>query len=571
MSNTIKEPPQALGPKLLLGAEPPWSYFLWNIGPRCNKSYVFADEFTELTEIHVPHDLAVAKNSIETCGPQYMWNFAKKIINPYELVYTYKKNNIPKSLSMHVPLSRSYFKMIEIIHFLVKLDEDDYVWEDRCARSFENESEIQKNGGSQSRHHIDLTQKSPICTFHLAEGPGGFIEAIVNMRNNPSDKYYGMTIMDDVENCKIYSLPKVEEKGANVPGWKKTESFLRSHPNILLEYGVDGTGNILSIENFMYCRNKYGGSMDFITADGGFDFSIDFNNQEMNMASLLFAQICYAFCLQKQGGCFILKIFDCFMDHTVDILYILSSFYEKVYITKPQTSRYANSEKYIVCKNFLFENDNDIFPYLKNAFQKMSLGLDSAELFSQSQKIDTRTNTRTNTHIKSHIYRFLKIPVSLHYIYRLEEYNSIFGQQQIENIYQTIILIEHTSNQRIREDETHILARDRDRRCEASEILKNGGVGGFGDGESSKKNCNQKWHKIREVSGDIGRDTTPEISSSTILGRGSDASHLRTIANIRHPKTDNLLRTNIQKCIQWCIKHNISYASLDSVLEMSRR
>ena len=522
------------------------------------------------------HYLFEIKNKIK----QYEnnWNEYKKYTNPYEFINTIipGKN---RCVAKYKPLSRSYFKMIEIIHFLVKLDEDDYVWEDRRTGSFEDESEIQKNGGYQNRH-IDLTQKSPICTFHLAEGPGGFIEAIVNMRNNPLDKYYGMTIMDDVENCKIYSLPKVEEKGMNVPGWKKTESFLRSHPNILLEYGVDGTGNILSIENFMYCRNKYGSSMDFITADGGFDFSIDFNNQEMNMASLLFAQICYAFCLQKQGGCFILKIFDCFMDHTVDILYILSSFYEKVYITKPQTSRYANSEKYIVCKNFLFENDNDIFPYLKNAFQKMSLGLDSSALFSQSQKVSSR--------IKSHIYRFLKIPVSLHYIYRLEEYNSIFGQQQIENIYQTIILIEHTSNQRIREDETRMLARDRDRRCEASEILKNEG---FGNEGLSKKNCNQKWHKIREVSGDIGRDTgeqipeelgivlqnhntTPEISSSTILlgtRRGSDASHLRTIANIRHPKTDNLLRTNIQKCIQWCIKHNISYASLDSVLEMSRR
>lgn len=60
----------------------------------------------------------------------------------------------------------------------------------------------------------------------------------------------------------------------------------------------------------------------------------------------------YAIALQKQGGTFILKVFDIFAQATIDILYILSSLYEKCYIIKPNTSRNANSEKYIVCKLF---------------------------------------------------------------------------------------------------------------------------------------------------------------------------------------------------------------------------
>ena len=48
----------------------------------------------------------------------------------------------------------------------------------------------------------------------------------------------------------------------------------------------------------------------------------------------------YRLCMQKQEGCFILKIFDCFMKRTIDLLYLLSSFYIKTYVTKPQTSRY---------------------------------------------------------------------------------------------------------------------------------------------------------------------------------------------------------------------------------------
>ena len=45
-------------------------------------------------------------------------------------------------------------------------------------------------------------------------------------------------------------------------------------------------------------------------------------------------------------------MFDTFTHASIDILYILSSLYEKVYFYKPQTSRPGNSEKYIICKKF---------------------------------------------------------------------------------------------------------------------------------------------------------------------------------------------------------------------------
>ena len=125
--------------------------------------------------------------------------------------------------------------------------------------------------------------------------------------------------------------------------------------------------NILSLANFVDVCKIYGSSMDLITADGGFDFSLDFDNQEFNMTKLLYGQVIYALCMQNRGGCFILKVFDCFMQQTIDILAILSSFYEHVYITKPQTSRYANSEKYVVCKGFLQTTNHHFYPFLYKA------------------------------------------------------------------------------------------------------------------------------------------------------------------------------------------------------------
>ena len=192
---------------------------------------------------------------------------------------------------------------------------------------------------------------------------------------------------------------------------------------MFIENGVDNTGNILRLCNFVGCVEKYGNSMDFITADGGFDFSFDFNSQESHIIRLLFAQIAFAICMQKKGGTFILKVFDCFMLHTLDILYLLSSFYENTYLCKPETSRYANSEKYIVCKNFIFSSNADYFPFFFRCFQKMS-----------------------ESPFQKPIARFLNIPLSNLFMTNLEEMNCIFAQQQIENIYNTISLIENNEN-----------------------------------------------------------------------------------------------------------------------------
>ena len=312
----------------------------------------------------ISHYLSIMKEKITSREKQ--WDIYKKYTNPYEYIHTvspFKK----KAVSKHKPLSRSFFKMVEMMQT------------------------------------FKMQFRGPIRTFHLAEGPGGFIEAVRHLRDNKDDLYIGMTLLDD-------------KKGdSSIPAWKKSDGFLKSNPNVFLENGADGTGNILSFENFEHVVAKYPEKMDLITADGGFDFSVDFNQQEIFIGNLLFAQMAFAVCLQKYKGKFVLKIFDCFMQHTIDILYILSSFYEKVYIMKPNTSRYANSERYVVCIGFLYDNSASFYPFISSAFQSMT----------------------------TRVHRFLNIPVSNVFIKKLEEYNAIFGQKQIQNIHFTLSLIEN--------------------------------------------------------------------------------------------------------------------------------
>jgi len=301
------------------------------------------------------------------------WDNYKKYTNPYEYIHT----NIPntkQSICKLKPLSRSFYKMIEMCN---------------------NFNII---------HELPSTCK----TFHLAEGPGGFIEAIVSLRKNTNDTYYGMTLNHD---------------SPDVPGWKKSQYFLKSNPNVIIENGADNTGNLLSEDNLEYCFKTYGNSMDLITADGGFDFSLDFNSQEIVSLKLIYAQICYAIAMQKKNGTFILKVFDLFTKPSLDMLFLLSCLYKKVYIVKPNTSRLANSEKYIICKQFKLESSSSILYEISKTFYYLK-----------------------NT---SNISSILNIDIPYYFINKIEEYNSLFGQTQIENISNNLNLLQNYRTEKI--------------------------------------------------------------------------------------------------------------------------
>jgi 23S rRNA U2552 (ribose-2'-O)-methylase RlmE/FtsJ len=378
------------------------------------------------------------------------WDNFKKYTNIYEYIHTnnpYKK----RSVSKYKPLSRSYFKMIELIHEF-RLIPCILPYEDKSSPEQHNSvGLVAEHSTHESRDHevVEMTKNHltpsirnipeippglsvgvsfkdtppyfPIRTFHLAEGPGGFIEAVVNFRKNPYDTYIGMTIQDN-------------KNDGTIPTWKKSDHFLTSNPNIQIENGADGTGDILSIKNFEYCYHTYRSTMNFITADGGFDFSTDFNNQELQIVELLFAQIAFALVMQKPGGHFVLKIFDCFYNSTIDLLALLSSFYKTVYITKPQTSRSGNSEKYVVCKYFTNEHSaKDFYPYLHKAFSQNPSTRHPLSQHVQQTSVDPVATT--------YICRYLNLHIPIYFQLKLEEYNSGFGFHQIENIHNTLAMI----------------------------------------------------------------------------------------------------------------------------------
>jgi 23S rRNA U2552 (ribose-2'-O)-methylase RlmE/FtsJ len=240
------------------------------------------------------------------------WEYYKKIVNPYELVYTQKKyDNFPESVCLLHPLSRSYFKMVEIMEI----------------------GQFFKDFGKQPN--------TKLRSAHVCEGPGGFIEGFLDKCERNKMKFVQATAIT------------LKPRQPNVPGWKRAAGFLKRNPNVRIEYGADGTGDLLHYENQDAFIAACGpGSAHLFTGDGGFDFSMDYDSQEQTIFPLLLASVRTGCEVLAPNGLFVLKFFDIYYPGTQDLLYFLSQHFQQWTLYKPATSRPCNPELYLVGLRF---------------------------------------------------------------------------------------------------------------------------------------------------------------------------------------------------------------------------
>jgi hypothetical protein len=268
--------------------------------------------------------LQQAKNEINLFYQEGKWDDYKKVTNPYEYIFLSWNRRSSRSVATRQPLSRSYFKMIEM-------------WK-RLDLTAELAMLVKRNVGIGLR------------TAHAAEGPGGFIEACLTMATKNMIK---LTDWGYVGSNAI----TLRSEAKNVPGWRKAAKFLAYWPQITIHDGEDGTGNILTKANQDHfvkstnMRNPNGAHL--YTADGGFDFSGDYNAQEDSIFPLLLAESIIGLKVLGKGGCMIIKCFDTTEQPTLDLLWLLSRAFRTWGITKPHTSRSGNAERYFIGKGYL--------------------------------------------------------------------------------------------------------------------------------------------------------------------------------------------------------------------------
>lgn len=309
--------------------------------------------------------LQKSKEQIDKIQNTIDWDNAKKITNPHELIYI-KNKNYNNSISNYKPVSRSFFKLIEI----------------------------------NTKFKI-INSNEKINIGCLAEAPGGFIEAI----------YYKYP----QNNINIYGISIYPNK-YTVPNWNKLYKNIKKK-NIKLDYG-----NLYKIEVIKkYILQFKNNKASLVTADGGFDFSKNFNNQEIDSHKIIFNEILIAILILKNNGNFVCKIFDIFNIMTVQIIYLLNTLFNKVNIYKPSTSRSANSEKYLVCIGFKGISHN----IKNNCFR----------LFNEIIKCTCKNNNIS-----------LNIKVPNDFMHYIDKYNEKFVNNQIVFLNKTLNIINKNNN-----------------------------------------------------------------------------------------------------------------------------
>lgn len=175
----------------------------------------------------------------------------------------------------------------------------------------------------------DLLYFADVCA-----GPGGFSEYVL-FRKKWESKGFGFTL-------------KAEND------FKLHDFFVGPPETFSPYYGANEDGNVYNPENIKsledMIREETGSGVHFMMADGGFSVEGQENIQEILSKQLYLAQCLVALSIVRTKGHFVVKIFDLFTSFSVSLIYLMHKCFSKVSICKPNTSRPANSERYLVCK-----------------------------------------------------------------------------------------------------------------------------------------------------------------------------------------------------------------------------
>lgn len=302
---------------------------------------------------------------------------------------------------------------------------------------------------------------------------------IINMKTNNTENlqsyvsssvyHYVSTCLRQIEEIKkknnmlnydlIYKISNPYEFiFSNVPGLKYSVSKLKPLNNIfyvfmeiLINFNILDFFNSSEIKTFFYGKNISSTieCMNMLREDYNdvYQFnseiqpvtSEDFNSSEKKSFDFMFFElknyvneeqvneyiVSMIRCLQriliyqKKNGICVIKLNNLFYKPLIDILYILTNLYEKMYIVKMNTTNIVNGERIIVCKNFI---QNDEYWVEHDSIKYLGLANDL--------QIQLEPIYQTGKVIESIIDN--KLPY--YFINKIEDSNVNIGHSQIEQL-----------------------------------------------------------------------------------------------------------------------------------------
>jgi hypothetical protein len=278
---------------------------------------------------------------------------------------------------------------------------------------------------------------------------------------------------------------------SNVPGLKYSVSKLKPLNNIFyvfmeifINFNILEFFNGVDIKTFFYGKNISSTieCMNMLREDYNDDYRFqseitaitieDFNSNEKNSFDFMFFElknyvnheqtneyiVKIIHCLQriliyqKKNGICVMKINNIFYKPILDVLYILTTLYDKIYIVKMNTTNIINGERIIICKNFI-QHDGS---HIESNSPEKYIGI-ANELFIQFDNIHKNNVHNQNYVIDSIIDNILPC----YFINKIEDSNVNIGHSQIEQLDLILYMIKNKN----RDDKIEVIKKNNIIKC----------------------------------------------------------------------------------------------------------
>jgi len=207
--------------------------------------------------------------------------------------------------------------------------------------------------------------------------------------------------------------------------------FRENNHDYNYDYELDPTSfnNIVGVEAM---------TVDFLY----FELSDLNDDRDINRYVIEFVNIlCYILTYQNVNGLCIIKVDSIFFKPMLDVIHLLTSMYEKVYIIKPNASNVLKNERFLICKNFVSDysktiENNNILKVLKTIIMEFNV-------------------------YGNMVTSILGQDLPYYFLNKIEESNIINGQQQLEHLDHVVNTIKNKN----RDDKIETLKKNNIQKC----------------------------------------------------------------------------------------------------------
>lgn len=256
---------------------------------------------------------------------------------------------------------------------------------------------------------ISASRNRSFTSVSLAEAPGNFILAINHyLQNHHSVDWswwantYRSNNQDTIYLSDNYGL-------------------IRRFPKKWL-FGCDNDGDITSGDNLKSIAHSITEKVHLVTSDVKYvPKNVNFDEEENINIPVHLGHVLGSLVILSKGGTAVLKEFTFFEAQSISLLWLLNCCFSEILIVKPETSKPANSEVYLVCNGY------------KRNLKKLELD----KLFNYLRYI-RKLNTEDGSPSL-----FMKQDIPADFVARICEIQQDLVNNQIENINKNISLFNH--------------------------------------------------------------------------------------------------------------------------------